>query len=178
MKKGPILLIMILILSTHIAFAGQLFDMDFSTSIQQTQILKENDAVVLLDNNIERGVIILNKIHEQNVDLAIFSDSGEVVAYTTLSSKDRILQVDINKDGLTDFIIDVQDPIVNNEARIIVKKGSYDPESGIGRTDTLQQITGGAVTQLKGSNLIGFLIIAIVAVVGLISYYLFIKKKQ
>tara|TARA_Y100000310_G_C20674613_1_gene812242 strand:- start:418 stop:918 length:501 start_codon:yes stop_codon:yes gene_type:complete len=165
------------------ALAGQLFDMDFSTSIQQAQILKEKDGVVLLNNNVELGVIIIDKIHEQNVDLEIFSDSGKLITFITLSSKDRILQVDIDKDGSTDFVIDIQDPIENNEAIIMVKKGSYDSSQSVtGKTtvttikNTPQQITGGAVTQLKGSNL-GFLFAGLVAVVGLVGYYLFTKKK-
>jgi len=169
----------IIIILISSVFAGELFDMDFSDSPKQVQILNEHEGVVLLNKDFEWGRIVIDKIHGQDVDLRVFSsDSKKLVTFATLNAVDEVLQVDINKDNLADFVMDIQSP-KNNEITLIVKKLFEDTETPtIIKEGTSQQITGAVINPPKETKSTIFLITGLIVIIGLVSYYIFIRKKR
>ncbi len=180
MRKLLILLVIFIAVSTSSVFAGELFDMDFSENVQQVRVLNEHEGVVLLNKDVEWGVIIINRVHGQKVDLEVFSsDSGKLVSINTLNAVDEVLQVDLNKDHLADFVIDVQAPVKDDEVFLIVKKLFEDAETAIIDDDAFEHITGSAtVESSKKPKLGGFLITSLLMVIGLAGYYMYTKKKK
>jgi len=171
MKKLILLITFILLITT--VQAGTLYHLgDFNAEVSKEFTGYEGDAFDFLFNGNEQ-VVLIKDIQEKKVYIKVFPNKGAATGAPI--AQDRYAIVDLDKDDVNDFKIELNNVIYDQKiASLIITRINEDPVK-----EYDNKITGKVVKDdslIKADFKIGAIISIVVILLGFLIFKIFSKK--